>query len=186
MRRGMTLIEVLIVGVIMLIVGGGLVAIWDVTESSRERVFQTNDLVARTRNAIDLVIRRARGAQRCEQIGNGFVTNSVFASAAGNEFTYYTNDSGATCRIYLSGTELRAQVGNTITKLADDVTAVKFTYYLAEEYNGSWLADENEVEPKVDVLPSIGGIKVDLTVSRDGESRTMTAKVRLRNSPVNR
>ena len=159
-QRGMTPIEVLIVGLVLTMVGVGLYTLVRSTYDAQYLLLNQNSANANSRSAIDTLADQLRGA-------NGLTA----ATASDITFT----DSTGTVRYWLSGGNLVKTVnglpagGTTVQK---NVTALTFLY---QTYSSGWTSSAAPATPA-----NVGAVTVTATVSIGGATRQTSSLVRLR------
>ena len=198
---GFILMELLVGSMLALIVMTALLAMVRGIYGSQETVMSQNLADSTVRGGIDNLIDNLRAAQN--NASNG---NSVFAAAAPSDVTLYQSyydysTSPPTLMNYTIRYWLDAAVSpnvlkqavvrngvTTTTMVALGVSSLTLTYYTSGGvYNATaanWVTTANPNSPTAAELPQIGAVRVAATVTTwDGYTRTLTALVRLTNSP---
>ena len=198
--RGMTLIELLIASLLALIVASGLLVLIQTTYTAQNTLFGQNATYSRVRLAIDRISDNVRSAQlypnssatgqaiQAAGIYNGLPYLQVYTDSSGGNTTTYWLDTTAT-PITLKKELYSTSTGSDTTyDMVYNVTALKYTFYIqaATTFNFStvdWPTTADPQRPTSSEFPNIGAVKIELTVNLDGNVRSLTSVVRLRNSP---
>lgn len=161
-QAGYTLIEALVAGLIMTLIGAGL---WNLIRSSYDSqyiIMGENNVNANARQAIDELADRLRGASAVTAYATADIT--------------FTDNNGASVRYWRSGTTLRKTVngapsgGSTV---ASGVQALNFVYW---SWNGSaWVSSSAPSD-----LSKVGAVDFTVTVTINGASRQLSGAVRIR------
>lgn len=160
-RRGITLIEMLFVGLISTVLGLGLWTLLRSSYDSNTILMDQNNANANSRAALDTLVDLLRGS-------------SGLTAAAANDITF-TNTS-STYRYWLTGTTLKKTVNslpNGGTTVATGVQSLSFTYYTYS--SGSWTSSSTPGTPA-----NVGAVKVTDQLSVSATSRQMSSLVRIR------
>jgi len=186
LRRGATLVETLIASLLSLFVGSALLMLIQSTMVARTTVLDGNASMRDTRDCLDALANNIRNAQFYGSTG-------VFSAATANSVTMYTKSDGTTsARYWLDTTttpySFKSTIGGTTTVLLTDVRSVTFTYYLNASTNftsaTTWSAAASPSAPTAAEIPNIGSVTMTVTITNGGVSRTLTTRIRLRNSPA--
>ena len=181
-HRGLSLVEVLIAGILVLVAGGALVGIFGMSFRAHDVVIGQNIAYSEARKGIDLMADHIRNAQLNRNTGSG-VLNSVLHSGTINDIVYYADDTGAQVRYRLNGTDLERTYNNVTTVSVGGVQSLTLSYYKLSSYNGTWVPTTDANAPTAAELPTIGGVEIRVSIARDGFSTEYKSLVRLRNSP---
>lgn len=180
--RGLSLVEVLISGILVLVAGGALVGVFGMSFRAHDVVIGQNIAYSDARKGIDLMADHIRNAQLNKNTGSG-VLNSVLHSGAINDIVYYTDDAGSQVRYGLNGTDLERTDSNGTTVTVGGVQSLTLTYYKLASYNGAWTLTTDANAPTAAELPTIGGVEIRVSIAKDGFTTEYKSLVRLRNSP---
>lgn len=188
---GGTLIELLIGCVIALLTGGALVSLQQSSYVANSTVLGQNYANASSRRPLDVLGDTLRNAQ----IGAG--THQALVSGAASDVTCYT--ATGTSRIWLdSGARaLRRQKDDSaatsatippLETLVTNVQSLQITYYVpaGNSYNAgvaSWTTTADPTAPSAAELPNVGAVNIVVTITANGETRTLQNFIRMRNSP---
>lgn len=181
-RRGLTLVELLIAGLLITVAGGALVGIFGMSFRVHDVVIGQNIAYSEARKGVDLMADHIRNAQLNKNTGSG-VLNSVLHSGSLNDITYYTDEAGTQIRYRLNGTNLERTDDSVTTVSAADVQSLTLTYYKLTSYNGTWTQTIDPNAPTAAELPTIGGVEIRVSIAKDGYTTEYKSLVRLRNSP---
>jgi prepilin-type N-terminal cleavage/methylation domain-containing protein len=179
-RRGHTLIEMLVGLIIALIVGAGLFQFMRASYADEDVQANNNNAITNVRGPTDVLADHLRDAQTYS--GDSY---AAIKTGALSDITYYTDNTGATVRYWLSGTNLQRTDPGGTTIVAQNVTALSFTYYTMPTYNdvaGTTVTTNSHV-PSAAERPLLAVIDIQVTLTAGGVSRTALTRVRLRNSP---
>jgi hypothetical protein len=185
-RRGRTLIEALIAALLSLFIGSALLMLIQSTMTARSSVMGENAAMRDTRRTLDTIENGLRNAQMVAGTG-------VLSAATGTSVTCYTNMAGTTTTRYwldttVSPAALKQTVSGTTTVLLTDVQSLTLTYYVDNSANytspsASWVTTANANAPTAAEILTLGGVKINVSSTSNGVTRTLTTFVRLRNSP---
>ena len=189
-RRGATMLELLIAGLISLLMGAAILSFTLADYTGRNVVQGQNNANAAARHAIDMLCDSLRNAQPT-QIQASPVVNAALQAASAASVTVYNTTTGGTARYWLDTTTtppaLKKTSGSTTTVLISGVTALTLTYYTASQYtagSAAWQTTTAPNNPTSAELPKIGAVGVSATILINGYRRQMASFVRLRNSPL--
>src|SRR5437867_3811182 len=118
MRRGMTLMELLISGLIMALIGTGIYNMIRASYDSQNRIINQNTSIARSRQAVDDWVDQLRGAANITQADNTSVT--------------LVNNAAQTIKFWKSGTDIRRTINSLPTAgdiVVRNVSALDLTYW---------------------------------------------------------
>ncbi len=163
-RRGVTLMEMLIAGLIMSLVGVGIFNMIRASYDSQDRIIDQNTSISRGRQTIDEWVDNMRG-----------IANVTAANAT--SMTVVTNaPSSQTIRYWKSGTDLRRTINNAPTGgqiIVRDVQSLAISYYV---WSGTaWTSTATPTD-----LTKIGGLHVTATVKMGDSPRTVVSDVKIR------
>lgn len=188
---GGTLIELLIGCLIALLTGAALVSLQQSSYVANSTVLGQNYANASSRRPLDVLGDTLRNAQA---FGAG--QGQVIASASASDVTCYTTSSGSMSCIWLdtSAHTLRRQKTDSdgsaaaVETLVSNVQSLQITYYMpaGNTYNTSvanWTTTADPNAPSGAELPGVGAVNIIVTISADGETRTLQNFIRMRNSP---
>lgn len=197
-RRGTTLMETLIAGLLSVVVGGTLVTLVQSTLISRTTIAGENTAYAGARKCMDAMLDNLRSAQTY-QIQTSPAVYSALQAATASSITCYTSNTGDTIQFWLDTSTNPATLkqtrttsagsgATTVTPLLTGVQSVQFTYYTVSggTYNAaaaSWTPTANPSAPTASERPNIGAVSVTITVTINGFTRQLSSFVRMRNSP---
>ena len=135
LQTGITLIEMLIVGLISVILGLAVVALVRNTYDSRTIILDQNNANANARAVLDEIADRVRGAQ----FPSGGTTVFVAAGSSSVQYNDYWDLYDRTqarslvqVRYFLDGTALRQTVNGVTKTLMTGVQSLQFTYHLKD------------------------------------------------------
>ena len=198
--RGMTLIELLIASLLALIVASGLLVLIQTTYTAQDTLFGQNAAYSRVRLAIDRISDNVRSAQlfpnsnvagqaiKDAGIFNGYPYLQFYTDSSGGNTTKYWLDINASPMTLKKELYSTSTGSDTIYDMVYNVTALTYTFYTqsATSFNSnttSWPTTADPQRPTSAEYANIGAVKIALTVNLDGNVRTLTSLVRLRNSP---
>ena len=188
---GGTLIELLVGCLIALLTGGALVSLQQSSYVANATVLGQNYANASSRRPLDVLGDTLRNAQA---VGAG--QGQVITSAAASDVT--CNTANGTSRIWLDTgahalrrqkTDLNASATPAPPEvLVSNVQSLQITYYMpaGSTYNDSvanWTTTVDPNAPSAAELPNVGAVNIIVTISADGETRTLQNFIRMRNSP---
>ena len=163
-RRGFTVIEMLIVGMITVLIGSGLWTLVNRSYESGYQVMNQNDALARARMAIDTLADRVRSLSALNAAGASDIT---FTGAGGSTVRYWLNSADQTLRTTVNG----APAGGA--QVAMGVQNLTFTYW---SYNGSaWTSSHAPAS-----LAAVGSVDMSAVVQVGGFTRQVFSSVKLR------
>src|SRR5262249_45478860 len=111
-RRGTSLIETLVAGLLSVVVGGTLVVLVQSTLISRTAVSGENTAYAGARKCMDTILDNVRSAQTY-QIQASPAVYSALQAASASSLTCYTNNTGDTLKFWLDATTSPATLKQT-------------------------------------------------------------------------
>ena len=161
-RRGMTLMELLIAGLIMSLVGIGIYNMIRASYDSQDRIIDQNTAIARGRQAIDDWVDNIRGAANVTQANNTSIT--------------IVNNAGESVRYWKSGTEIRRSVNgipSTGLVVVRGVSVLDFTYWY-------WTGTSWSTTKAPTNTPTIGGLHISATMQMGSSTRTIVSDVKIR------
>lgn len=175
-QTGITLIEMLIVGLISVILGLAVVALVRNTYESRAIILDQNNANANARAVLDDIADRVRGAQFPE--GGG---STVFVAAGASSIQYYDyidlydrtqSRSLVQVRFFRDGDLLKQTVNGVTRTLMSGVQSLQFTYHLRD---GS-----STTTPASGQLANILAITIVARVNYQNASREIRSFVQIR------
>lgn len=191
-QAGMTLIEILIVGLMSVLIGAALWTLARSTFDSRYSVMAENDVISSARQAIDLladgwrddstgtVYYGLRGAAPASS-GAGALTA---ATATSLTYTYKDVANGnatVTVQYYLSGTDLKRKVDGSPsngTVVLGNVQSFNCVYW-------SWTGSSWTSSSTPSDLTKVGAVDITITVAHDGATRQVSGSVQIRQMRLN-
>jgi Tfp pilus assembly protein PilW len=183
--RGITLIEMLVVGTIMLILSGALLQVFIGVHSAH----RNSQVIPPAQDDLAALVNRIGGVVRQAQLFPvGTEQDAAIATAGAKMLGYYTSCNAISC------TEIEiAESGGTVTSssrsarasftLATDVQ-LAFSYFVSAGggYN-STSATLVPYDPLVHSRKAIVAVEIAGTLVRDGATASYSTTVRLRNAP---
>ncbi len=193
-KRGMTLVELLVASMLGLLVASALLIMVQTTYTAQDTLFGQNVTYARIRQAVDRLADNIRTSQLYPP---GVSTGTALTSASISSLTCYTDTTGNNkIRLFLDtgsspsslSKTLISSTNSTTYNVVNNVQDLQFTYYVQSNSTfasstSAWPTTTNPNQPTTAELPNVGAVKISVTVTVDGFSRTLTTMVRLRNSP---
>jgi type II secretory pathway component PulJ len=179
-RRGVTLIEVMVVGIVMFVIAGGLLQVFTSVHAAHQSSQAIPDVQQQVTALVNELAAAIRQAQICPT-GAACVADAAVSSAGTNSISLYSYCTSAGCE-----TILYEDIGGQIMKVweSEDIIAhntnIQFQYYTSPEYTSTSSTFEPVENP---ALAEIIAVEVSATTSRDGITATYTTVVRLRNAP---
>ncbi len=161
---GMSLIEMLIAGLVMISFG---TALWTLVRSSYDsqyEIMNENTANAEARQVVDTFADHLRGA-------------ASLTSAAASDITF-VNSSGTTYRYWKSQDKLVYSVNSSPTagnQILKDVQTLSLSY---ETWNGTTWASSTSVSGAA--LSTVAAITISANCATGGQNRTISTTVRLR------
>jgi type II secretory pathway pseudopilin PulG len=187
-RRGFTLVEVLVYGIILMIASGTVISVMLSLGKTQSEATAYPTAQSQAQDALTSVAAYLRRAPLCDQtLGCSGVLDSAVSKATSNALTIYTSATGGTASFTTSnGALLRAESSGTATIVPDSLT-MRYQYMLSSERSYTFTANA-EAYTWLDSLsnaemPSLVAVKITATIVRDGLTSTQSSIVRLRNSP---
>ena len=198
-QRGGTLVELMVAGMMMLLVGVGLLALMQGTYSSRDDIRGENTAFAEARQALDNLADNIRNGQ---PYVNGTVSQTIGAAGPTSVTVYNVNPSSGTAdgtyytAYSLNGSNLQKTVttvntpGTAVT-LVPNVQSLVLNYYISDgsrntrdytQWNPS-VTPNPTTSPASTYFPKIGAVSITVTITAGGYTRKMSSFVKLRNSP---
>jgi len=159
MRKGFTLIEMIMVIVIMGIFTASAIPVFVQVAHAWQYQSLRNEIAESGRIAIDRMIREMR------QINS----STSVVTATGSAFKF-TDTSSQSVYFYLSGSDLRMQINGTDYELASGVSSLAFTYY---DSTGAVIAVP-AVSPAV---TNIKRVRVDFTITAGNQPVEINSEV---------
>lgn len=182
-RRGATLIESLVATIVLVVVLLGLASQFINVTLSRDAIMGGNNATTAGRQPIDIVADHIRNAQ---QYTTDNITYSVIDAATATSVTYYKDSAGATVSYYLENGDLKSNDGGTVATVLSGLTSLNLKYYLAATTSTYYSTSLTEGDPATFGLPErarVAAIQITGSMTVDGNPRTFSTMVRLRNSP---
>lgn len=185
LRSGRTLVETLIAALLSLFVGSALLMLVQSTMTARTSVQDGNASMRDLRDCLDVLQNNLRNAQMLSGTG-------VFSTATSSSITCYTNMTGTTTTRYWLDTTttpytFKQTVGGVTTTLLSDVQSITFTYYVDTSTNytsaTAFTTTANPNAPSAAEMPNLAAVDITVSVTSGGVTRSLTTRVRLRNSP---
>lgn len=161
-RNGYTLIEVLIAGLIMTLLGLGLWTLLRSSYDSQYEILGQNSANSYARQAVDTLADNLRGA-------------TGLTSATANDITF-TNAGGSSIRYWVSGGNLVTTTGGSPsggTVVAMSVTSVSFVYWTYS--GGAWSSSTAPGTPA-----NVGAVDFTASSTVNGATRAVSGSVRIR------
>ena len=168
-RRGITLIEILLAGMIMVIIGAGLFNLIRSSYDSQYILMNQNNANTDARAAVDTLADNVRGLAT---LTAGTSSGLIFTDTSGNAIRYWYNSTSKTIRTSTNGTP---SLGTQVIK---DVQSLVFTYW---SYNGSTWSSSTSPSP----LSNVGAIDITAVVNSNGYQRQVFSSVKLRQKRFN-
>lgn len=190
-RAGVTLIELLVSVLMTLVIAGALFTVFTNTFEMRDVVVGQGTTETAARTPIDTLADHLRNGQQYWTTGTVTPTavnqSSVIADGSATSVTYYRSNSASdTVRYFLDGTNLKRTDGSGTVIVMSDVSSLLFEYFKPEgtsqNYNDSGV-QQTATPPVAADLPLLCEIRITARVLKDGYSRELVSRVRLRNSP---
>lgn len=191
--RGVMLLDLVIGSGISLMVMAALMALMSVTYNTLNLVQGMGQTDNQGREAIDTIADNLRNAQSSSEDEDGENVQAVFKAASQSSVTCFTDDDGDETATYWLDTTASppslklTKEDDETTIVVNDITSLTFTYYVSggnyTAGSGSWVTTADPHNPTNAELANIGAVKIQLTASVNGYSRTLTTTVRLNNSP---
>ena len=161
-RRGMSLMELLVVGFIMSLVGVGIYQMIRASYDSQQRIVDENTVMARGRQAIDDWADELRGAADVTQANSSSIT--------------FTNNAGESIRFWKSGTDVLKSVDNVPSAgepVVRNVSGLSFVYWV---WTGSaWTTSSAPTD-----VTKIGGLHMTTQIKMGDAIRTIVSDVKIR------
>lgn len=161
-RRGVTLMEMLIAGLIMSLVGVGIYNMIRASYDSQDRIIDQNTSIARSRQSVDEWVDQLRGVANVTQADYNSVT--------------VVNNAGQTYRYWKSGTTIRRSINNVPTAgeiVVRGVYSLNLMYWV---WTGTaWTSTSSPSD-----VTKIGGLHVTTTVKMGDSPRTVVSDVKIR------
>lgn len=190
-RRGISLIEVTVLGMVLVVLMGGLFSAFisiDGFNRTAVTMPQVQEAAQKMTLGIAADIRRASLATAAD---TGYTLNAGVEGAAVRGLTVYSRSGGTLHKIaYATGVSVAPSPGN-ITKSVDGGAAtvaypdstIAFTYFVSSghSYHGTTLTPYT---PTSSTTPDLIAVKVVGTSQIGGMTATYTTLVRLRNGPL--
>ncbi len=187
------IIETLVALLLGLLTGCAILAMLQLTMSSRSATMSVANTDEMARAQLDRLADKLRNAQ---SVING-TSNAVLAAAGSSDVTAYISTTGDTLRLWLDTTvtpyvlKQTQVVGgvSTTTAVLSGVTVVTYAYYVqaTSTYNApllSWLTSLVPGAPTQSEIPTLGACKIQLSyIGTGGASKNLSTFVRFRNSP---
>jgi Tfp pilus assembly protein PilW len=179
-QRGHTVFEMLIGSVIAMLIGTGLFQLMRASYANEQNINSANNAATNVRAPIDILADHLRSAQQVESDNYAVIKEGHLS-----DISYYTDNAGSFVRYRLNGTNLERTDGGNTTIAVRSVTSLTFTYYTSQVYNDTSgiTATTDSHEPTTAERPKIAVIDIYAAVNVGGVVRTITTRVRLRNSP---
>jgi hypothetical protein len=181
MRRGATLLEVLVVAVLGSVIMGGLlqavIGLWNsygfttgVAAAQRDATEIASQIAAEVRKAAPCVPKSGCGGTR------GLVV--TFASST--RIGFYSTPSGSTTQYFSQNGNVYRESGG-LTNVMEENAGISLQYYQSSSYNVDGLAT---FTPTAQSYANVVAVQITATVTRNGVTGSDTALVRLRNGPI--
>jgi len=165
-RRGFTLIEILIVGLITLLVGAGTWTLLRSSYDSQYDLMRQNKAQTYGRQALDTLLDRVRGA-------------TAVTAAAASDVTF-TDSAGQALRFWRSGTTLRTTTNGLPSggaQIVRDLQSFTCSYW---SWSGSaWTQSSSPSD-----LSKVGAVQLTVVASVDGRQRQIASTVRIRHKRI--
>jgi Tfp pilus assembly protein PilW len=161
-RRGMSLMELLIAGFIMSIIGTGIYQMIRASYDSQQRIVDENTVMARGRQAIDDWADQLRGAADITQANSSSIT--------------FKNNAGQSIRFWKSGSNILKSVDNVPSAgqtVVQNVNGLSFVYWV---WTGTaWTSTNAPTD-----LTKIGGLHMTTQILIGSAERIIVSDVKIR------
>ena len=190
-RHGAMLIDLLMGSMASVLIGAALVTMMLTTYQVRGTLQGQSNTDWQVRNAMNILADSISNAQSYQTSASP-VTYAALQAATTNSVTCYTSSSTGTYRQYWfdSANKMlkRTTSTNVTTTLVRNVNSVSLTYYVSGgnyyATSNSWVTTTTPSAPTAAELPTIGAVKVVVSMTVNGYTRQYSTLVRLRNSPL--
>jgi type II secretory pathway pseudopilin PulG len=188
MRRGFTLVEVLVYGVVLAVASSSLMYLMITLVKTQTQTTAIPTAQAQAQDAIAGIAAFLRRAPLCAaESGCTGVVDSAFKTADPTTVTVYSSPQGDTVTFSNTGGALVRTSGGTSVDLIGDSLTLKLEYLLSPELTYTMASQDtytwlNTVTTAAN-MKAIVAVKITATVERDGATSVQTSIVRLRNSP---
>lgn len=182
-RRAYMLVETLVSLACTVLIGAAILSFIRINMVSTKLTMDQHSADQQARRPLDNVADCVRKAQ-------GYGTGqAVIALGTASSITIYDDLLGNTSQYWLDTSSSPYRLKRTRTagtvQLATGVQSLLYTYYLASgltpAQGSAWTATANPNAPTTTEMPNIVAVRITLTVTIDGTTRTFTTPVRLRN-----
>ncbi|HSI72112.1 MAG TPA: type II secretion system protein [Fimbriimonas sp.] len=187
-RRGFTLLELLVYGIILAVASTTVLALVITMGRTQAQATEEPAVQALTQDAITAVAAYVRRAPLCNaDEGCTALADSAFQSADSTSLAVFSTSTGTVASFVCRDGALTRTIGRNAIVIIPDSLTMKFQYVLSPSlaYTMGGSTDTLAWQDSVtgSDLKAIMAVKITATVTRDYAKSVQTSIVRLRNSP---
>ncbi len=183
-RRGASLVEVLVtlivIGLVMSMLLQAFISLW----KSQNAAVGMSSTQQRAQQIVTTVSNAFRSAVQCTSTDTGCIVNSTIEAPTASSCTVYSRNSSNTLvetTYSLSGANFQNQIGTgTPVTVYSNVSTFALTYYSSTTYYSNALT---AYTPTSSTDQDLVAVKIDVTVTMNGQAASYETIVRIRNHP---